>query len=82
MLMWRIAGWCIAVIVGIVMVINAGFMVASPRTWFHLPAWLRTQGSLTEDRYSGGWGALQIRLTGGAILATIAWVLYDMFFSR
>jgi hypothetical protein len=78
----RIVGACIAAIVGLVMTINAIAMVVSPRAWFHLPAWLRAQGSLTEDRYSSGWGAIQIRLTGALILAAIAWIVYEMLRRR
>jgi hypothetical protein len=80
--MLRIVGLCIAVIVGVVMTINAAFMIVSPRSWFRLPAWLRTQGSLIEDKYARGWGAIQVRLTGALILAAIAWVLYDMLLRR
>ncbi|HWY69216.1 MAG TPA: hypothetical protein VNX88_11140 [Terriglobales bacterium] len=80
--MISIVGACIAVIVGVLMTINAAFMLASPRAWFHLPVWLRAQGSLTEDRYSSGWGAVQIRVTGALILGARAWVLYDMFLRR
>jgi hypothetical protein len=54
-------------------------MLASPRSWFRLPTSLRAQGSLIEDKYANGWGAIQIRMTGALILAAIAWVLYDMF---
>jgi hypothetical protein len=78
----RIFAWCIGTLTAVVMVINAAFMLASPRAWFHLPAWLRAQGSLTEDRFSEGWGAVQIRLTGAAILGLIAWVLYDLLLKR
>jgi hypothetical protein len=78
----RVVGLCIAVIVGLVMAINAAFMVASPRSWFRLPSWIRAQGSLVEDKYASGWGAVQVRLTGALILAAIAWVLYDMFQKR
>jgi hypothetical protein len=80
--MIRIVGACIAAIVGLLMTINAAFMLASPRAWFRLPVWLRAQGALTEDRYSSGWGAVQIRLTGAVILAALAWVIYDMFLRR
>jgi hypothetical protein len=80
--MLRIFGLCIAVVVGLVMTINGAFMLASPRSWFRLPAWLKAQGSLIEDKYGSGWGAIQIRLTGGLILAAIAWVLYDMLLKR
>lgn len=80
--MTRIVGLCVAVIVGVVMTINAAFMLASPRSWFRLPAWLKAQGSLVEDKYASGWGAVQVRLTGALILAAIAWVLYDMLFKQ
>jgi len=53
----KILGLCVAVIVGLVIMINAAFMLASPRSWFRLPAWLRAQGSLTENKYASGWGA-------------------------
>lgn len=46
--MMRIAVACIAVLVGLVMTINAAFMLASPRSWFRLPGWLTAQGSLIE----------------------------------
>jgi hypothetical protein len=80
--MMRIVGGCIAILVGLVMTINAAVMLASPRAWFRLPPWLMARGSLTEDRYGGGWGAVQIRLTGAVILAAVAWVLYDMLMRR
>jgi hypothetical protein len=80
--MLRIVGLCIAVIVGLVMTINAAFMFVSPRSWFRLPTWLRAQGSMIEDKYASGWGAIQIRLTGAVVLAAIAWVLYDMLLRR
>jgi hypothetical protein len=80
--MLRIVSLCIAIVVGLVMTINGAFMLASPRSWFRLPAWLKAQGSLIEDKYASGWGAIQVRLTGGLILAAIAWVLYDMLLKR
>jgi len=80
--MIRIVGAFIALIVGLLMIINAAFMLASPRAWFRLPAGLKAQGSLTEGRYSSGWRAIQVRLTGAVILAAITWVFYDMFLRR
>ena len=77
-----IVAGCIAIIVALLMTINAVFMLASPRAWFHLPGWLRAQGSLSADKYSSGWGAVQVRLTGALILATIAWVLNNMFLTQ
>ena len=52
--MIRIVGAFIALIVRLLMIINAAFMLASPRAWFRLPAGLKAQGSLTEGRYSSG----------------------------
>ena len=78
--MLRIMGWCVVAIVGVVAVINAAFMLASPRVWFRLPEWIRMQGSLSQNKYADGWGAIQVRLTGAVILLVIAWVLYDSLF--
>jgi hypothetical protein len=80
--MLRIVGLCIAIVVGLIMTINAVFMLASPQSWFRLPDWLRAQGSLIEGKYASGLGAIQIRVTGALILAAIAWVLYDMLLRR
>jgi hypothetical protein len=80
--MLRILGLCIAAAVGLIMTINAAFMLVSPRAWFRLPVWLRKEGSLTQDKYASGWGAIQVRLTGAVVLAAIAWVLYDMLLRR
>lgn len=72
-----IVGWSIVILVAAVMFVNALFMLASPRAWFHLPRWIRAQGTLTEEHYGTGWGALTVRVAGAVILAVIAWVLYD-----
>jgi len=78
----QIAGEFVVVLVGLMMVLNGVLMLASPRVWFRLPRWLGAHGSMTEDRYATGWGAIQVRITGALILATIAWVLCDMFLRR
>ncbi len=78
----QIVGLCCAILLGLVLAINAAFMLVSPRAWFRLPGWLKRQGSLTKDKFATGWGAIQVRLTGAVILATIAWVLYDMLLRR
>ena len=77
--MLRIAGVCLGILLMVYIAINAAFMLISPRAWFHLPAWLRATGSLTEERFSSGWGALQVRLAGAAFLAGISWVFHDIF---
>jgi hypothetical protein len=66
----------IATLVGIA--INGVYMLVSPRAWFRLPAWFRFQGSLRPDRYSSGWGAIQVRLLGFAFVALLLWVAFSM----
>ena len=74
----RIIGWCCAILVVLLLTINAAYMLVSPRAWFRLPGWLRKEGSLTENKYATGWGAIQVRLTGAGMLTAIAYVLYDI----
>jgi len=79
--MIRAVGSVIVAFVVIVMAINALFMLISPRAWFRLPGWLRAQGTVTEERYSVGWGAVQLRIAGGLILGSICWVAYQLLHS-
>ena len=74
----KLLGWAILVLVVIMTVINASVMLVSPRAWFRLPKWLRAQGTLTEDRYGSGWGAVQLRIGGALILLSIVWVACDL----
>jgi hypothetical protein len=76
--MIHIVGWIVVAAVVVLMTINASFMLVSPRAWFRLPGWLRAQGTLTEERYTVGWGALQLRIAGALILASLGWVAYAM----
>ena len=77
-----ILGWSVVFVVAIVLFINALFMLASPRAWFRLPSWVRAQGTLTEEKYSGGWGGVTVRLAGAAMLAVLSWVVYDSLIRR
>jgi len=74
--------WCIVAVVAVHMVINAAFMLASPRAWFRLPAWLRTQLPLTEQKYAIGWGGILVRSAGAAMLGVMAWVLHALLIRR
>jgi hypothetical protein len=76
--MLRMLGVGLATLVAAVMIINATFMLVSPKSWFRLPGWLRTTGTLTEQKYGSGWGAVEVRITGALILALIGWVLFDV----
>jgi len=78
----RVVGIFVIVLFGLMMAINGALMLASPRVWFRLPRWLGVHGSLTEDRYATGWGAIQVRIAGGLSLAGIIWVLCNMFLRR
>ena len=72
----QVLGLSIAAVVGAVVVINAFFMLVSPKAWFRLPGWILAKGTLTEKRFASGWGAIEVRLTGAIMLGTIGWVLY------
>jgi hypothetical protein len=63
-----------------VFILNASFMLFSPRTWFRLPEWLGLAGSLRLKRkyYEIGWGAGQVRILGGLLLAGVVFMLYEM----
>jgi uncharacterized membrane protein len=74
--------WCIVAVVVVHMVINAAFLLASPRAWFRLPGWLRVQGPLTKQKHASGWGGLLARLAGALMLAAIVWVLYNLLNRR
>jgi hypothetical protein len=77
-----ILGWSIVVVVGVITIVNALYMLASPRAWFQLPGWIRAQGTLTEQKYSSGWGGITVRIAGAVTLAVIAWVVFDLLTSR
>jgi hypothetical protein len=82
-LMWQTLGWFMAAVLGVGLLVNASFMLLSPRAWFRLPRWFPARSSsVTEVKYGGGWGAIQVRLAGVLMLALIVWVLYDMFVRR
>ena len=55
---------------------NAVVMLISPQSWFRIPHWIRLSGSLTQEKFSSGTGALQVRLFGATLLGVLAWFLY------
>jgi hypothetical protein len=76
-LIGQITGITIFFVVGVVFIINASVMLVSPQAWFRMPTSIRLSGSLGRAKYGSGWGAFQVRLLGGTILAVIAWVIHD-----
>jgi hypothetical protein len=79
--MLHILGWVGIGILGVGLAVNGLFMLASPRAWFRLPDWLPGTGSMTEEKYGSGFGAIQTRVAGGLLLAIVLWVLYDALLS-
>jgi hypothetical protein len=74
--MIHLVGWIVFAIVVFLLIVNAAFMLISPQAWFRLPGWLRAQGALSEAKFGHGLGALQLRITGGLMLAAFGWVIY------
>ena len=64
-----------------VMLVNAFYMVISPRAWFGLPKWLGLQGVLTRERYGSSWGGLQVRILVAIIIGTVGSVAYALLSS-
>jgi hypothetical protein len=62
--------------------INGFAMLLSPRLFLKLPGWLRAQGALSERHYGSGFGAIQLRIVGAAIIGFILWVAYLAFFQQ
>ena len=60
----HIAFWAAFAITVTIMLINAFYMLISPKAWWRLPRWLGLQGVMTKERYGNHWGALQVRVLG------------------
>jgi uncharacterized membrane protein YphA (DoxX/SURF4 family) len=68
----------LAVVVAFIVIVNALFMLASPRAWFRLPSWIRAQGVLTEHKYGSGWRGALVRVLGALILIIVGGIIYDI----
>lgn len=76
--LFHTALWAAFTVVVTVMLINAFYMLVSPKAWFGLPRWLGLQGVLTLDRHGSRGGALQVRVLGGIIIATVGWIAVEL----
>jgi hypothetical protein len=47
--------WVTFAVTATIMVINALYMLVSPKAWFALPRWLGLQGVLTPEWYGNRW---------------------------
>ena len=74
----HLGSWVALALTVAVMLINAFYMLISPRAWFSLPSWLGLQGALTLHRNTGPWGELQVRILGAIIIATVGWIAFEL----
>jgi len=74
-LLLQIAVRCLIAITLILGLVNAGYMLISPTAWHALPEWLRIR-KLGVKKYGQGWSAMQVRIMGALILATVLWMGY------
>jgi hypothetical protein len=70
--------WAAFTVTVTIMLINAFYMLVSPKAWFGLPRWLGLQGVLTLDRHGNRWGALQVRVLGAIIIASVVWIASEL----
>jgi hypothetical protein len=68
-------GWVFAILTLTMMAVNALLMLFSPRLWFRLPTWVRANARFTTERHSVGFGAVQVRILGGVVLAVLVVVI-------
>ena len=80
--MFRVIGWVVVALVGVVMAINAIFMLISPSAWFRLPQWVRATGTMREEGYRSALAEIQVRVAGAVMLGVLIWVVYDFAFTR
>lgn len=80
--MKQLIGMVCFIVVVVAVVSNGALMLVSPRLWFRAPRWVRLSGSLSEAKYSSGWGAIQIRLLGACFLAIMIWFLHGCMAGR
>ena len=64
------------------LLMNGFVMLVSPVRWFSMKWWLKLQGTLTAERYSRGFGALQVRILGGIVIVSILWMAYELFLAQ
>jgi hypothetical protein len=70
--------WAAFAVTATIMLINALYMLISPKAWWELPKWLGLQGVMTKERYGNRRGALQVRALGAMIIATCGWIAINV----
>jgi len=69
--------WVALAVTATIMLINAFYMLISPKAWFALPRWLGLQGVLTPERYGNRWAA-RVRVQGAIIIVMAAWIATEL----
>jgi len=70
--------WVGASLAAALMLVNALYMLISPRAWFKLPRYLRVQGMANRRDYESGSGALRLRMIGAITIGTAVWIAFDI----
>jgi hypothetical protein len=78
----QILGGLFGIVLAALLVVNGTFMLISPPAWFKLPEWLAANGNLNPEKYSRGWGALQVRIAGLAFISVVVWVVFNIVLAR
>jgi hypothetical protein len=78
----QLAFCVLTAIVGLMMVINAIFMLVSPKAWSSLPGWIRAQGFWFEAKCARGGGSIEARLTGALLLGVVGLIIRSMMRGR
>jgi hypothetical protein len=78
----QILGGLLGIVLAALLLVNGTFMLISPPAWFKLPQWLASNGNLNPEKYSRGWGALQVRIAGVAFISVVVWVVSKILITR
>jgi hypothetical protein len=78
-MIWKVIVVLLLLYVTVAIVINGLLMFVSPRAWFRLPRGLKVSGNLPAGRYSSGWGAIEVRAAGAAVLGLMAYMFRRLF---
>jgi hypothetical protein len=79
--LWLVIMRIIEIIVVALMLVNGFVMLISPVSWFSMQWWFKL-GTLTAERYSRGFGAVQVRILGGIVILSILWMAYELFLAQ
>ncbi len=68
--------WFVFAATLLLVMVNAVYMLLSPKAWFALPKWLGLHGVVTPERYGDRGGAIMIRMLGALTIAALFWIAW------